>query len=98
VLESDQVAGALRKYMDTRMESSVTSTGLLEVLGGMVTEAVRRSKEWPGNARALSGRLRKLAPALRSIGIVMSFARAGHQSTREITLKKVPPQPPEERS
>jgi hypothetical protein len=61
----------------------------------MVTETVRRSKEWPRNARALSGRLRKLAPALRSIGIVMSFARAGHEGTREIHIKR---QPPEERS
>jgi hypothetical protein len=94
VLESDQVAVALRKYMETRLESNITSTALLDVLGGTVTEAVRRSREWPGNARALSGRLRKLAPALRSIGIVMSFARTGHVGTREINIKR---QPPEER-
>lgn len=91
VLESDQVAVALRKYMETRKESNVTSTALLEVLGGMVTNEARRSKEWPANARALSGRLRKLAPALRSIGIVMSFARTGHEGTREINLKRLPP-------
>ena len=78
--------------MDTRRESNLTSTALLEVLGGMVTENVRRSREWPGNARALSGRLRKLAPALRSIGIVMSFARSGHEGTREINIKRQAPE------
>jgi hypothetical protein len=92
VLESDEVAVALRKFMDTSLESNLTSTALLEVLGGMVTENVRRSREWPRSARALSGRLRKLAPALRSIGIVISFARTGHEGTREINIKRQLPE------
>jgi hypothetical protein len=95
VLESDPVAVALRTYMDRNMAITITSTALLDVLAGMVTDVVRRSREWPGNARALSGRLRKLAPALRSIGIVMSFARTGREGTREINIKR---QPPERRS
>jgi hypothetical protein len=85
----------LRRYMNGRQESNITSTELLDALGGMITDAVRRSKDWPGNARALSGRLRKLAPALRGVGIVLAFARTGHEGTREITIKRVPP---EERS
>jgi hypothetical protein len=88
VLESDQVAMALRKHMDMRPESTTTSTDLLKTLGDLVPDHVRRSKDWPPNARALSGRLRRLAPALRGIGIVMSFEREGHDRRRLITIKK----------
>src|SRR5262249_17910723 len=38
VLESDQVAATLRRYMDAHIEINMTSTALLDVLGGMVTE------------------------------------------------------------
>jgi hypothetical protein len=88
VLESDQVAMALRKHMDMRPESPTTSTDLLKTLGDLVPEHVRRSKDWPPNARALSGRLRRLAGALRGIGIVMSFEREGHDRRRLIAIKK----------
>jgi hypothetical protein len=88
VLESDEVAMALRKHMDKRPESTTTSTDLLKTLGDLVPEHVRRSKDWPPNARALSNRLRRLAPALRGIGIVMSFGREGHDRRRLITIKK----------
>ena len=89
VLESDQVAMALRSHMDPCQESTTTSTDLLKTLGDIVPDHVRRSKDWPPNARALSGRLRRLAPALRGIGIVMAFAREGHDRRRMIEIKKV---------
>ena len=88
VLESDQVAMALRAHMDVRSETTTTSAELLKVLGDLVPEHVRRSRDWPPNARALSGRLRRLAPALRGIGIVMAFQREGHDRRRLISIKK----------
>jgi hypothetical protein len=88
VLESDQVAMTLRAHMDARSETTTTSTELLKTLGDLAPEHVRRSKEWPPNARALSGRLRRLAPALRGIGIVMAFGREGHDRRRLISIKK----------
>ena len=88
VLEADQVAMALRGLMDGRTETTTTSTDLLKTLGDLVPEHVRRSKEWPPNARALSGRLRRLAPALRGIGIVMAFGRDGHDRRRLISIKR----------
>jgi len=88
VLESDQVAMALRAHMDARSETTTTSTELLAALGNAVPEHVRRSKEWPPNARALSGRLRRLAPALRGIGIVMVFERGGHDHRRLVSIRK----------
>jgi hypothetical protein len=88
VLESDQIAMALRAHMDARSETTTTSTDLLATLGTLVPEHVRRSKEWPPNARALSGRLRRLAPALRGIGIIMTFERGGHDHRRLVTIRK----------
>jgi hypothetical protein len=88
VLEADTVAMALRAHMDTRPETTTTSTELLATLSGLVSEHVRRSNDWPANARALSGRLRRLAPALRSIGLVMRFEREGHDRRRLITIEK----------
>jgi hypothetical protein len=87
VLESDEVAEALRTHMKGRVESTTTSTDLLATLGGLVTQEVRRSRGWPSNGRALSGRLRRLAPGLRRIGILMTFAREGHEGRRLITIK-----------
>jgi hypothetical protein len=90
VLESDEVAEALRKHMEMRVESTSTSTNLLEMLSGLVTQDVKRSRGWPSNGRALSGRLRRLAPALRRVGIAMTFARdKGKDRHRLITIKNV---------
>jgi len=88
VLESDDVADALRRHMEGRAESTTTSTDLLGVLGGLVSEGVRRTRGWPSNGRALSGRLRRLAPGLRRIGITMTFAREGHEGRRLVIIKK----------
>jgi hypothetical protein len=87
VLESDPLATALRAHMDARTEVTTTSTDLLQTLSGLIPDHIRRSKEWPPNARALSGRLRRLAPALRGIGIVMTFEREGHDRRRLISIK-----------
>ena len=88
VLDADPVAMALRSYMDTRFELTTTSADLLKALSDLVPEHVRRAKDWPPNARALSGRLRRLAPALRGIGIGMAFAREGRDRRRLISIKK----------
>ena len=42
---------------------------LLEQLSRTVPEHVRRTREWPGNARWLTDRIRRVAPGLRSLGI-----------------------------
>jgi hypothetical protein len=88
VLDADPVAMALRSYLDARSESTTTSADLLKMLTDVVPEHVKRGKDWPPNARALSGRLRRLAPALRGIGIAMAFAREGHDRRRLITITK----------
>jgi DNA polymerase-1 len=54
-----------------------TAEALLDELAGCVGEGVRRRKGWPGNPRALSGLLRRLAPALREVGFAIEFPRTG---------------------
>jgi hypothetical protein len=68
VLEADRVAMALRAHMDTRSQTTTTSTDLLTALSTLVPENVRRSNEWGQNARALAGRLRRsrTPPSCRS--------------------------------
>src|SRR5690606_17523326 len=50
----------------------------------------RPPREWPKNARALSGKLRRLAPALRATGTAVDFGREGHKRTRTVTIQSRP--------
>ncbi len=69
VLNAESVAEALLSFMDTRTSWTGTATALLSELAELSGEDTRRDREWPKNARALSGRLNRLAPALRESGI-----------------------------
>jgi hypothetical protein len=50
---------------------------LLDALNNIVSEEQRRSPSWPKNARALSARIRRLAPALRRSGIKLDVGNKG---------------------
>jgi hypothetical protein len=75
VLDADPVAMALRQYMEGRPETTTTATELLAKLGSLVSDHVRRGRQWPGSARALSGQLARLGPALRRVGITVTSSR-----------------------
>jgi len=68
------VAEALRGLLDY-FASPVeeTASELLSLLGGCAPPPIRRSAQWPKNARALSVVLRRIAPQLRMIGIIVKF-------------------------
>jgi hypothetical protein len=63
-----------------------TASDLLGALGEVAGERVAKSKTWPDNPRALSGRLRRAATFLRKIGIETSFQREGRERTRIICI------------
>ena len=90
VIESDTVGSALRSLMASRTEWTGTATSLLEALAEEVTETVRRAKTWPATARALSGRVRRVATFLRNVGIDVSFDREGRARTRTIRISCIP--------
>jgi hypothetical protein len=88
-LDADPVAEAVRQFMQERDEWSGTASELWKALGELVDEDVRRSKAWPGAPNALSNCMKRIAPALREIGIHYSDNIEGHQRTRTKYLRKV---------
>jgi hypothetical protein len=86
VLEADPVAMALRRHMERRTETTTTATQLLGDLGSLVSDHIRRGRQWPQSASSLSGQLKRLAPALRKVGITITHSRAPHAGTRLIHI------------
>jgi hypothetical protein len=101
VIEADVLATAVREFMATQREWEGTSSSLLDALGSLVGEK-RDSKHWPNEARALRGRLKRAAPFLRTLGIVVEFgARVGSDVTSAFRLCQITgvrtPSPPSHR-
>ncbi len=88
-IEADPVAEAVRGFMADRTGWTGTAADLLEALTPAAGERAVRSKAWPATPRALSGRLRRLAPILRRLGIDVDFRRT-RGGTREIILSRAP--------
>lgn len=86
-LESSPVAGGIRTMMAQRDTWSGTPSELLGVLNALVSDDLRKMQSWPKAANALSGRLKRLAPFLRAVGIVLDFGRG---KERQITIRKEP--------
>ncbi len=86
VIEADPVAAAVRAVMVERTEWTGTATDLLGALAEEAGERVAKSKTWPTNPRALSGRLRRAAAFLRKVGIEIDYAKEGRARTRIIHM------------
>jgi energy-coupling factor transporter ATP-binding protein EcfA2 len=91
VLDSDEVATALRRYLLPGRSFVGTATALLEALNEMVAGSTCRSKFWPQTPKGLSGKLTRLAPALRNSGIAIDHYRVGKRSTRMMSIKREEP-------
>ena len=88
VLDFDPVATAIRNFMADKKEYQGTSTALLAELNAGVLDHVRRANAWPPSPNALSGRLTRLAPALRQVGISFDRTRGGKAGDRFLRLTK----------
>jgi hypothetical protein len=83
VVESDPFAEAVR-----RLGASGWSGTASELLLALTPE--RPPKDWPTSARGASGALRKAGPALRSVGIGVSFSKStGRDRRRMIDIAPV---------
>lgn len=88
-LESDLVATALLAQMADQVYWEGTATELLAELEKHTSERTRRSRAWPTGARALSGRLRRAATFLRTVGVEVEFSHEmGTGSRRLIKVRK----------
>jgi hypothetical protein len=86
VIDADPIAAAVRAVMVTRTVWTGTASDLLGALAEVAGERVTKSKTWPDSARVLSGRLRRAATFLRTIGVEISFVREGRARTRTIVI------------
>jgi len=86
IAEDDPVAAALSEFMSTRDSWQGTATELLSLL-----VRPEESRGWPKTAQPLAGRLKRLAPALKTMGILVNQTRAtDYARTRQIQLKSTP--------
>ena len=90
-LEASKVAAELLSFMDSRTEWRGTATNLLEALDLRASKETKQAEEWPKSGRGLSGKLRRLAPALRRSGLELEFDREGHERSRTIRIIKAAP-------
>lgn len=82
VVEGDYVGAAIKGFMAEQLVPwSGTASELLDVL-----RPEHPPKGFPADGSRLSGRLKRVAPALRSIGIHVDWGRTGKAGTRGITL------------
>lgn len=81
------VARAVEMLMTQRSEWKGSSTALLEALGEITDDAVKRSKGWPTQPNVLSGNLLRLAPALRRIGYSVEFTRTAKERIVSISRR-----------
>jgi hypothetical protein len=98
-LEDSPLASALKR-MATPTAWEGTYTQLLERLNSTASEETRKLRSWPKNARALSSRLRKIAPLLRAEGVVEIADIARDKSTNakrlSVRLAQKEPEPDQE--
>ena len=92
LLDNEPVVEAIQKLLkdyDTRDGWSGTATMLLFALGVHADEDLKRSRAWPKAPNALIRRMRRIAPALRSIGIEYSEDEEGNSKRKVKTLRKI---------
>lgn len=96
-LESSIVADPLRRFLEPLTVGdtwSGTASDLLHELANVADETTRRRREWPKAPRSLAGDVRRLAPALRSIGIDHYEDRKPHSGDRLHFFTKSPTENP----
>jgi len=90
VIENDPVSNGIRQLMDNREVWAGTATKLLDDLCQHVDERLRNNRRWPSDPKALSGRLRRGATFLRTVGVHISHERENDRNrTRIIRIEKL---------
>jgi hypothetical protein len=89
-LEGDAVVLSLIGFLEIKQgEWSGTATELLALLNTMTGYSYKRPPAgWPRAPNALSGIIRRLAPALRKVGIIVEFSRDERIASRIIRIAK----------
>ena len=96
-VESDAVAQAVSDLMKEEENWKGTATELLVVLEKQVGDRVAASRGWPRGPRALSGRLRRSAPALRHVGVEAEAPVGSSREGRQWQLSRIQTAPANDR-
>jgi hypothetical protein len=96
LLANEPVFDAIKGLLHRRKVSGAelwigTTTQLLSTLGDFVDDNIKRSRAWPGGPQALSRKMRRLAPALRSAGVGYSENEKGREKRKIKTLYTIDP-------
>jgi hypothetical protein len=90
-LDGSPVAQAIIKFMEDKREYAGSSSDLHKKLEGVAESlgvSIVRDKAWPKSARWLWRRIKEVLPLLVAAGI--EAARGRDESTKQITLRKLP--------
>jgi hypothetical protein len=93
-LEADPLAAAVREIVAERREYIGTATALLAEINNRVAPEICREKTWPKDAARLSNRLRRVAPALRRLGVEIDLdghIGRGAEKKRAIQIRRAEP-------
>jgi energy-coupling factor transporter ATP-binding protein EcfA2 len=96
VVDSDPLTDALRHVLaehglrdpDGERSWSGTAADLLSLLHNAAPDEVRRERTWPKDATRLSGRIRRIAPAWRRVGLEVVLPETGGRGGRIISVKQ----------
>jgi hypothetical protein len=82
-VENDPVAQTLRRFMELLAKWEGSTQRLLEELTKQAGEKVSGDSRWPKTPQGMTGRLRRMAPPLRKLGIDI---KPGERLTKSRTL------------
>ena len=88
VVENDPVAKAVVDLIGGTEFYEGSMTGLYDALIDVAPSRVAESRLWPQSPGALSMRLRRVAPALRAVGVELDVGRVGKARQRIVRLAR----------
>jgi hypothetical protein len=87
------VGSAVVRFMEGCDQWEGPATELLDGLSNLIGERAAKERDWPKKPNVLSNKLRRAAPALRKVGIDISFGRREeHAGAKVITIKRTRPE------
>lgn len=86
VLEASIIAAPVLAIADSPGFEG-TASMLLSKLGELVDEEVRRDRSWPKRPHVLGGQLKRIAPALRRVGVAVEWER--DRTKRIVKIKRI---------
>jgi hypothetical protein len=91
ILDDSLVASAVKSFMASRPVWEGTSSKLMDELNELHPDyaAIKVKGRWPKSPRGLSGHLKRLTPALRTVSVEVAFSRLPEE--RRLTLSSVKP-------